>query len=171
MRDIGLPKRKSTRLKGYDYSTEGAYFITICVQDRRNILSEIIVGEGLAPPEVQLTETGRLAEEQLRQLSVRYPTATVDRYVIMPNHIHFILRLRDRAGRASPSPTVVQVVGAFKSMTTRLCPGKSKLFQRSFYDHVIRGEEDYQEIWSYIDQNPAKWREDRFYISETDQEK
>ena len=70
MRDIGLPKRKSTRLKGYDYSTEGAYFITICVQDRRNILSEIIVGEGLAPPEVQLTETGRLAEEQLRWIDM-----------------------------------------------------------------------------------------------------
>lgn len=165
------PKRKPVRLKGYDYSTEGAYFITICVQDRRCILSKIVVGEGLAPPEVQLTEKGRLAKEQLLKISERYPSILVDKYVIMPNHIHLILHVEEKAGGASPSPTVTQAVGAFKSMTTRLCPGESKLFQRSFYDHVIRSEEDYQEIWSYIDQNPAKWREDRFYIPEIGQEK
>ena len=88
---------------------------------------------------------------------------TIDKYVIMPNHIHLILTLQAGTGGASPSPTVTQVVGTFKSMTTRLCEGESKLFQRSFYDHVIRNDMDYQEIWTYIDQNPAKWAEDCFY--------
>lgn len=142
---------------------EGAYFITICVQSRRCILSRI-VGEGLAPPVAELTDIGRLAEEQLRRLPDRFPSVTVDKYVIMPNHIHLILELQKGAGGASPSPTVTQVIGAFKSLVTRLCGGETKLFQRSFYDHIIRGEEDYQEIWEYIDQNPAKWQEDRFYI-------
>lgn len=160
---MALSKRKPTRLKGYRYDRPGSYFITICVQDRRPILSKIIVGEGLAPPAVCLTATGRLAEEQLEQLPIRFPAVTIDKYVIMPNHIHLILTLQAGTGGASPSPTVTQVVGTFKSMTTRLCEGESKLFQRSFYDHVIRNDMDYQEIWTYIDQNPAKWAEDCFY--------
>lgn len=165
---MALPKRRSPRLKGYDYGTGGAYFITICTQNRRCILSEIMapkitVGEGLAPPEVRLTAIGKLAEEQLWAIPERFPAAAVDRYVIMPNHIHLILRLQGTAGGASPSPTVTQVIGTFKSMTTRLCEGETKLFQRSFYDHVIRNEDDYQEIWTYLDQNPAKWAEDCFY--------
>lgn len=159
-----LPKRKPVRLKGYDYSTAGAYFITICVQGRRCILSQITVGEGLAPPAVQLTDMGKLAEQQLQAIPARYPSAAIDKYVIMPNHIHLILRLLAGAGEASPSPTVTQVVGVFKSLTTRLCPDETKLFQRSFYDHVIRNETDYQEIWTYIDQNPAKWSDDCFYV-------
>lgn len=159
-----LPKRKPVRLKGYDYSTAGAYFITICVQGRRCILSQITVGEGLAPPAVQLTDMGKLAEQQLQAIPARYPSAAIDKYVIMPNHIHLILRLQAGAGGASPSPTVTQVIGVFKSLTTRLCPDETKLFQRSFYDHVIRNETDYQEIWTYIDQNPAKWSDDCFYV-------
>ncbi len=157
-----LPQRKTVRLKGYDYSAPGAYFITICVQGRRCILSKITVGEGLAPPAVHLTAKGKLAEEQIQQIPIRFPTATVDKYVIMPNHIHLILTLRTGAGGASPSPTITQVVGTFKSMTTRLCEGESKLFQRSLYDHVVRNDTDYQEIWTYIGQNPAKWKDDCF---------
>lgn len=164
-----LPKRRSPRLKGYDYGTGGAYFITICVQNRRCILSEIMaskitVGEGLAPPEVQLTDKGRVAEEQLVLLPDRFPSVAIDKYVIMPNHIHLIIRLQEAAGGASPSPTVTQVIGTFKSLATRLCEGETKLFQRSFYDHVIRNEADYREIWTYIDQNPAKWNDDCFYV-------
>lgn len=161
-----LPQRKTVRLKGYDYSAPGAYFITICVQGRRCILSQITVGEGLAPPVVCLTEKGKLAEEQIQRIPVRFPTAIVDKYVIMPNHIHLILTLRTGAGGASPSPTITQVVGTFKSMTTRLCEGETKLFQRSFHDHIIRDERDYLRIWTYIDQNPAKWKDDCFYMEE-----
>ena len=113
--DMTLPKRKATRLKAYDYSLPGYYFITLCVQDRRCILSEISVGEGLAPPVVRLTGIGKLAEEQLQRIPERFTTAAVEKYVIMPNHIHLILRMKEGSGGASPSPIVTQVVGVFKS--------------------------------------------------------
>lgn len=161
--------RKPTRLKGYDYGA-GVYFVTICTCSRKCILSDIIVGEGLAPPAVRLTQYGIVAEEQLLALETRYPTVQIDKYVIMPNHIHAIIQVRENAGEtggASPSPTLINVVGAFKSLTTRLCNRIRpipKLFQRSFHDHVIRGDADYQEIWTYIDNNPAKWAEDTLYV-------
>ena len=162
-----LPKRKSNRLKNYDYSQNGAYFITICVQDRKPILSRIPVGEGLAPPEPVLLSFGKIAQKQLLDLQNRYRNISVDRYVIMPNHIHILMRL-DTAGRASPSPTTVSdIVRVFKSLTTRECRKVSsieKLFQRSFYDHIIRDEYDYQTKWQYIDENPAKWCEDSLYV-------
>ncbi len=161
------PKRKTTRLKNYDYSTPGWYFITICVQGRRCVLSEINVGEGLAPPGISLTNTGVTVETQLLQIPSRFPQATVEKYVIMPNHIHFILGLQNDAGGASPSPTIPQIVGAFKSLVSHQCAGETKLFQRSFYDHIIRGETDFLEICAYIDQNPAKWQEDCFYVRTT----
>ena len=115
-----LPKRKSTRLKEFDYSTSGAYFITICVRDRKNILSETVktnvtdtnetyneVGEGLAPPEytVKLKPCGKVVEEQLHLLEKRFPSISVEDYVIMPDHIHAIIFLHEKAGGASPSPT------------------------------------------------------------------
>ena len=158
-----LPKRKENHLKDYDYSSAGAYFVTICTQGKRCVLSDI-VGEGLAPPVVKLTSYGKIADEQVRQIEGRYPTVQVDRYVIMPNHIHMLLSIRNEAGGASPSPTLMDVVRVFKSQTTRQCGCGEKLFQRSFYDHVVRNEDDYQGIWNYIDGNPFRWREDRFYL-------
>lgn len=161
-----FPQRRPTRLKGYDYSTPGAYFITICTKDRKRTLSDIAVGEGLAPPETHLTAIGRTAEAQLLAIEKRFPSVSIRKYVIMPNHIHLLLVLEERAGGASPSPTVPDVIGAFKSVTTRLCRThgfQGPVFQRSFHDHVIRGEADYREIWEYIDGNPARWREDCFY--------
>lgn len=160
-----LPKRKPNRLKDYDYSSAGAYFVTICTQGRRCILSDI-VGEGLAPPVVRLTRYGGLADEQVRQIEVKYPSVRIDRYVIMPNRIHMLLSIRNEAGGASPSPTLMDVVRGFKSQTTRLCGCGEKLFQRSFYDHVVRNEADYLDIWNYIETNPVKWKDDRFYTKE-----
>ena len=157
-----LLRRKPTRLKYYEYSASGVYFITICTQDRRCILSEI-VGEGLAPPETRLTGYGKIADGQLSLLRARFPSVSVEKYVIMPNHIHLLLRLNVEAGGASPSPTISTVIGVFKSQTTRLSKFGGKRFQRSFYDHIVRGEKDYWEIWGYIDANPAKWKEDCFY--------
>ncbi len=161
-----LPKRKSPRLMGYDYSSPGAYFITICTKDKRCILSDVVVGVGLAPPAVRLTAIGKTIDEQIKLLPTRYPSITIDKYVIMPNHVHILLSLREVPGGASPSPTVIDVVRAFKSLSTRLCRprlGKKLLFQRSYHDHVIRNEQDYQRIWNYIDGNPGKWTEDCFY--------
>ena len=162
--ESSLPKRKHSRLEFFDYSTTGAYFITICTQNRRCVLSSI-VGRGLAPAEVQYTAYGRIAEEQLLLLEERYPSLKVDQYVIMPNHIHAILILNDARG-VSPRPTLMDIVCTYKSLTTRKCKKAcpiDKVFQTSFYDHVIRGQADYDEIAEYIASNPKQWELDRFY--------
>ena len=163
-----LPYRKSPRLRGFDYSQPGLYFITICTDQMQCVLSRITVGEELAPPDVQLLPFGEVAEAQIQALSNRYPCIRIIKHVIMPNHIHMILQVSaqphpEGSGGASPSPTVIDVVRSFKSLTTRMCKVNGHLFQRSFHDHIIRTENDYRMIWQYIDNNPAKWAEDRFY--------
>ena len=114
-----LPKRKPPRLDHYDYRTTGAYFITICTQNRRCLLSRI-VGRGLAPAEIRYTAYGRIAQEQLLLLEQRYPSLKIDQYVIMPNHIHVILLLEETAGDGQ-RPTIMDIVCAYKSLTTRQC--------------------------------------------------
>ncbi|MEE1329430.1 MAG: transposase [Oscillospiraceae bacterium] len=162
-----LPKRKHSRLAHYDYSTAGAYFITICTHNRKCLLSNI-VGRGLVPTEIQYTAYGKIAQEQLLQLGKRYPTLKVDQYVIMPNHIHVIIFLGETAG-ASPRPTITNIICAYKSLTTRECKKVQpidKLFQTSFYEHVIRGNRDYEEIAEYICNNPKQWELDQLYVKE-----
>ena len=164
-----LPKRKHPRLPFYDYSTAGAYFITICTQNKRCLLSRI-VGRGLAPAEIRLTTYGQIAREQLLLLEQRYPALKIDQYVIMPNHIHAILFLEEAAG-ASPRPTIMDIVCAYKSLTTRACKKAKpieKLFQTSFHEHVIRGPKDYQEIAEYIANNPKQWELDQLFAEPED---
>jgi len=163
----GMPKRKHPRLKSFDYSTPGAYFVTICTQNKRCLLSSI-VGRGLAPAENHLTEYGKIAMEQLFLLEKRYDFLKIDQYVIMPNHVHVIFILSQTAG-ASPRPTMTDIVCAYKSLTTRECKKVKpidKLFQTSFYEHVVRGQEDYDEIAEYIVNNPKKWELDKLYAKE-----
>jgi REP element-mobilizing transposase RayT len=174
--DKDLPKRKSTRLKNYDYSSAGAYFVTICVRDRMQILSEIVrtdltsanktngiaVGEGLAPPEitVKLKPCGEIVKEQLQLIETRFPSVTVEDYVIMPDHIHAVIFLHGKAGGASPSPTLDDVICAFKSLTSRSCKQKygiEKMFQRSSAEHIVRDREDYETRRKYIYENPKRW--------------
>lgn len=160
-----LPKRKHPRLREYDYGCPGAYFITICTHNRRCLLSRI-VGRGLAPAAVENTAYGDIAEEQLRLLEKRYPFVCVKPYVIMPNHIHFILTVEEMTAGASPRPTVPNIVGAYKSLTARECNklrSIDKLFQTSFYEHIVRGDEDYDEIVQYIADNPQRWQADELY--------
>ena len=160
-----LPKRKSTRLKNYNYNATGAYFVTICTKNRKNILCNI-VGEGSPLP--QLTSQGIITNKYILSVNQKYPTVFIDKYVIMPNHIHIILRI-DNNGRGNPSPTVSNVIGWLKYNISKdinefqNTQGKS-VFQRSYHDHIIRGENDYREIWQYIDTNPQKWNTDCFYI-------
>ncbi len=164
-------KRKHPRLANYDYSSAGAYFVTICTQNRRCVLSRI-VGRGLAPAEateIEYTSFGKIAEHQLLLLEKRYPCLTVDRYVIMPNHIHVILILNDEAAGASPRPTLMDIICTYKSLITRECKQNGfgdKLFQTSFYEHIIRGLEDYEEIANYIYENPIRWFYDELYTEE-----
>ncbi len=166
-----LQKRKHPRLNDYDYSFAGAYFVTICTENRRCVLSHI-VGRGRAPAdinEVKYTSFGKIAEKQLLLLENRYPCLTVNRYVIMPNHIHIIFVLNNETAGASPRPTIMDIVCAYKSLTTRECKRNGfngKLFQTSFHDHVIRGREDYDEIANYICENPIRWFYDELYAEE-----
>ena len=155
-----LPKRKQIRLPNYDYSSPGSYFVTICTCNRQCILSRISVGaDAPGGPCLQLTETGKVVEQFI--LSTDHMNGfRVDKYVVMPNHIHMILRIDDGPPRAS-APTVSDAVGALKRLVNRRV-GRD-IWQRSFHEHVIRNENDYREIWKYIDENPAKWAEDRYY--------
>ena len=165
---MNLPKRKPTRLKEYDYATPGTYFITICTKDRRCLLSNI-VGQGLAPAENRLSIYGSIARQEIEALGQRYQSIQVDKYVIMPNHIHLLITNCKTAG-ASPCPTMSDVICTFKSITTRKCKmsglRERQMFQQSFYDHVIRGEIDYKEIWEYIDNNVCRWAQDDLYSAE-----
>ena len=155
-----LPKRKPTRLKNYDYSSTGYYFITICTYNRENILCDI-VGEGLcALPLIKLTHIGETVEKSINFINANYKNAVVDKYVIMPNHIHLILKIQT-GGDRTPPLQVYDIIGRLKSFTTN-SHGKI-LWQRSFHDHIIRGEKDYLKIWDYIDTNPQKWEDDCFY--------
>ncbi len=154
-----LPSRKHPRLNTFDYSSSGAYFITICTQDRQCILSNFIKHE-LFPVKIKYTEYGKIAEEQLILLEKRYPSVKVDQYVIMPDHIHIILVIHDDKSEASFHPTVSDIVCTYKSLTTRECKkvgSIQKLFQTSFYEHIIRNHEDYIEISKYIQENPTHW--------------
>ncbi|MBO5041860.1 MAG: transposase [Clostridia bacterium] len=163
-----LPKRKSPRLKRFDYSTTGAYFITICTQNRKNILSTI-VGEGSPLP--KLSHYGEIANLWIQKLPEKYHEISVDCYVIMPNHIHLLLSVMKDDGRGDPSPTVDTAMGWLKYQITkeinklRGTPGE-KLLQRSFFDHIIRNQDDYYEIYKYIYENPLRWKLDKFYAEE-----
>ena len=126
------------------------------------------VGRGLAPAEIQYTPYGNIAQSQLLLLEKRYPPLKIDQFVIMPNHIHAIFLLEEAAG-ASPRPTITDIVCAYKSLTTRACKKVQpieKLFQTSFYEYVIRGREDYDEIAEYIVNNPKQWELDKLYTEE-----
>ena len=151
-----LPRKKPNRLPDYDYSQNGAYFITICTKDREHLLSRIVVGTSNArPPQICLTEVGRLAETAIREIPKRYPIAAVDHYVIMPNHIHMILRLDSESGRPMVVPTVAKIVQQMKGWVTK--QAGRPVWQSRYYDHVIRDDYDYMIKLRYIDENPANW--------------
>ena len=161
------PNRKHPRLKEYDYSSDNVYFVTICTHNKKQLLSQI-VGRGLAPA-VELTEYGEVAEQQLLLLEERFPFVKIDNYVIMPNHIHVIFWFKSQAAGASPRPTLMDVVCAYKSLTTLKCKQIkpiNKLFQTSFYEHIVREGRDYEVKSQYIHENPLKWQFDELYSEE-----
>ncbi len=155
-----LPKRKPTRLKNYDYSNNGYYFITICTDKKQCILGKI-VGEGLcALPSIELSAIGKTVKNSIEYINKKYDNISVDKFVIMPNHVHLIIA-KQTGGHRDPPLQIYNIIGDLKSFTTHEY-GKT-LWQRSFHDHIIRGEEDYLKIWNYIDGNPQKWEKDCFY--------
>ena len=115
---MNLPKRKNVRLKDYDYSQNGVYFLTVCVENRNELLSEIRRGDPCGRPNVRLTKTGKIAKEAFTIIENSF-NIIIDKYVIMPNHIHFILIKNDLieervAARVAPTATVGRIVGAYK---------------------------------------------------------
>ncbi len=180
-----LPKRKSTRFSEYDYNDPGAYFITICTKNRKKILSS--VGDGvldvpndgvldvpnggvLDVPKVELLRCGFIADKYINQLNAFYENISVDNYVIMPNHIHIILLVSEDGQSGTPVPTrqnavVSQFVSTLKRFINREVD--DNIFQRSYYDHIIRDKDDYQEHVRYIHENPVRWRFDELYIKDS----
>jgi REP element-mobilizing transposase RayT len=167
-----LPKRKPLRLRDFDYSIPGAYFITICTHNKTAMLSHV-VGAIHESPVIELTPYGEITDEIISNIPARF-AVVVDQYVIMPNHIHFILAITDdsqmRATRESPlrSRSVIsKIVGYLKMNVSKeihqqneKCP----VWQRGFHDHIIRDRRDYEEHVKYICENPAKWHFDPLYV-------
>ncbi len=159
-----LPTRKQIRLKKYDYSTPNAYFITICTVARKNLFwmdEEAIIDR---PKNVPLTNIGIIAQRSIEDIPKHYPAISVDHYVIMPNHIHLLLQINtDDNGRSMIAPTVSTVVRLMKGTVSKQVG--FTVWQKGFYDHVIRNGSDYQDIWNYIEGNSSKWAEDKLYTS------
>jgi REP element-mobilizing transposase RayT len=159
---MNYPKRKRTRLKDFDYSENGAYFITICTKDKNCLFSPVGAD----------SISARTIEKTFLETIERYPQAECPIYVIMPNHIHAIITII-RADMES-APTISEIIQTFKRYATLeyiklvkegiVPPFEKQIWQRSFHDHIIRNEQDYLEIWKYIENNPSTWEEDSLYI-------
>jgi REP element-mobilizing transposase RayT len=171
--------RKNIRLKNYDYSSAGYYFVTIVSHNRKNIFGEIIDSE------IILNPLGRIVENTWQEMPTHFPYVNVDSYVVMPNHFHGIVIINEEiigAQHAEPLPRTEPLVKAeslqqmniqplgvivrsFKSAVTKrvhdlgLFVGE-KIWQRNYYEHIIRDEDDYQKIFDYISSNPLNWEYD-----------
>ena len=159
-----LPKRKQIRIDNYDYSTPGAYFITVCTANREKCFWSDRRCELCSPANVPLSDIGIIVNNEIQKLGSVYDTVQVDKYCIMPDHIHLIISIdTDESGRTrrgelrSPvsAPTISRVMKQFKGAITKQV-GKP-IWQKSFYDHGIRNQQDYNEIWQYIENNPLKY--------------
>ena len=186
-----FPKRKNTRLTEFDYNTDGAYFITVCTHDRKSTLSRVVspieknVGAGVLDrprteahtylnATVELLPNGIIADKYINQLNEFYKDISVENYVIMPNHIHLLLWVKTNDvsnGRSgTPAPTMSQNsrVSRFVSTFKRFCNKEygCDIWQRGFYDHIIRNQEDFEKHIDYICNNPIKWEFDKLYSEE-----
>jgi putative transposase len=176
-RGLPYPQRKSIRIQGFDYSEQGAYFITIITHKRKCIFGEINHGE------MHLSPTGSIVKQIWESIPDHFPQAYVDHFVIMPNHIHGIIELV-RARHAVPlqyeqfgkpvSGSIPTIIRSFKSTVTRQVnlnresPGE-KVWQRNYYEHVIRNERELQAIYDYLVTNPFNWLKDEEYFNLQDE--
>ena len=157
-----LPKRKRNRLSEYDYTTPNAYFITVCTQNRRNLFWKNVGAITDRPCNVPLTNLGKIVQQSIEDIPRYYPAVSVDHFVIMPNHIHLLLQIQtDADGRSLIAPTISTVVRLMKGAASK--QAGFSVWQKGFYDHVVRSQRDYLDIWNYIEGNPGKWEEDVLY--------
>ena len=157
-----MQRRNSIRLHEYDYGRAGAYFVTVCTKNRDCLLGTIVGGDAHIAPSVELTPMGLVAEKYLRSIP------GIAQYIIMPNHVHMILRISSENVLQGPmwasAPTnanISSLVRSWKTLVTKELG--CSIWQRSFYDHVIRDEKEYVLIAHYIEENPAKWFDDTYY--------
>ena len=163
-------QRRSIRLKGYDYREAGDYFVTICTRKRECLFGEITEGK------MRVNDRGKIVEEEWVRTAVLRPYVELDSFVVMPNHIHGITCIRDngrntarlaptsgRFGRPIPC-SLPTIIGAFKSACTRRINEMAKtagvVWQRNYYEHIIRNESELSRIRQYIGNNPGRWGED-----------
>ena len=145
------PKRKSPRLKGYSYRTPGYYFITICTHEKKCLFWS----------NSQCNHLGKIAFDAVCEIPHHAPEVKVDKFVIMPNHVHMIIVLENDKTDLSV------VIGQYKSFVSKKIHGflkNDKIWQTSFHDHKIRNQKQYEKIWLYIENNPIKWNLDCFYV-------
>ena len=148
-----FPVRKNPRLKNFDYSSYNYYFVTICVWNKQCIFG--------TPS--KLSYCGEVARDCVNEISQHFPKVKVDKWVVMPNHVHLIMVL------PGDNTTLSTVIGQYKAAVTKKIHGIQPglwIWQAFFHDHVIRTQADYERIWAYIDTNPARWMDDCFYIPE-----
>lgn len=162
-------ERKNIRLKNYDYSRCGYYFITICTYNHEKTLANIRRGDPCGRPNVEYSLLGKIAKNILLEIPNRY-NVKLDYYVVMPNHIHMILFIEEQA-ITRVATTIGNIVGGYKSIVANkwlnVCKENmlpiNKVWQRNYYEHVIRNEYDLYEIRKYIEENPIKWTLDKYY--------
>ena len=158
-----MPERKQLRLREYDYGQAGAYFVTVCTKDKKCILGSVVGADDYIGPYVRLSPVGKVVESYLHRIP------GISHCVIMPNHVHMILHISSTnilEGPMWPSAPakadISSLVRTWKTLITKelgYC-----IWQRSFYDHIIRNEADYLRIAEYIEGNPAKWCDDVYYV-------
>ena len=142
-----FPKRKNPRMTHFDYTSANYYFITVCTHNR----------ECLFGTSGQLNVLGQLVQKGIENIPLHFPGVKMDKYVVMPNHVHAIVVIEE--GCAASLSTII---GQYKSAVSKYVSA-SRLWQRSFHDHVIRNRISYEKIWNYIDTNPVRWKSDCFY--------
>src|SRR5688572_18136957 len=158
--DPAIHDRRSIRLTGFDYSRRGAYFVTLCTSDRQCLFGEVTNGS------MHLNDWGRLVETCWGEIPKHYPHVVGDAFVIMPNHVHGILMFEDeRAGHAPPLHPLGTVLGSFKAAVTRAINRvtgvpRASVWQRNYFEHVVRDDESMGNIREYIRTNPERWDRD-----------
>ena len=171
-----LPMRKSTRLKEYDYSSPGAYFVTICTGDRKEYFwqndldvekfSWSFVGANcVRPKNLPLSYAGKIVMDELEHWNNTYKDVYIHSYVIMPNHVHImVVILPDECGRPQVAPTLGRMVKQFKGAVTKKIG--MPVWQKSFMEHIVRDKQDFDIRSKYIYENPLKWQFDELFSAE-----
>ena len=161
MYDPEIHHRRTIRLQEYDYSADGLYFITICTYQHRNILGKIIDNK------VTLSHKGEIVKQVWHELNTKFPNIFCHEYVIMPNHFHGIIQIRNdfEGGQTPPLRRIKlgNVIAFFKYRTTKLINSGITFWQRNYYEHIIRNQHSYEEIAAYIIENPLNWKNDQLY--------